>query len=79
MTQVTPTTPPGFDTLTVEEKIRYVQDLWDSIAENPDDIPLSDEHREILVERLEAHRKNPTAGRPWSEVRDELLKRLEKR
>ena len=43
--------PPGFDDLSVEEKIAYVQSLWDRIAASPETIPLPDWHLEILDER----------------------------
>ena len=35
---------------------------------------LSAEHKAILDERLEDHRKNPTSGKPWREVKQELKK-----
>lgn len=34
--------PPGFDALSVDEQIEYVQDLWDWIAARPQDIPVAD-------------------------------------
>ncbi len=76
MSQPLPATPPGFDDLKTGEKSRYLQDLWDQIATNPDGIPLSESHRRILDERLRAYEADPDAGRPWEEVRDELLNKL---
>ena len=38
--------PPGFDQLTVEEQIDYVQLLWERIAATPDQVPVPDWHRE---------------------------------
>ena len=43
-----PLPPPGFDDLSVEEKIDYLQSLWDRIAASPESIPVPDLHREIL-------------------------------
>jgi len=74
-----PFPPPGFDELTVDEKIDYLQSLWNRIAARPEDVPVPDWHREVLAERLEAYRVNPSAGRPWEEVRDEILEKLRKR
>jgi len=34
-----PMPPPGFDALTVEEQIGYVQSLWDYIAAHPAQVP----------------------------------------
>ena len=47
--------PPGFDALSVEEQIDYVQALWDYIAARREAIPVPDWHREILAERLAAY------------------------
>ena len=71
--------PPGFDELPVEEKIDYVQNLWDRIAANEDQIPLQEWQRQILEERLAAHRAAPQDARPWAEVIDALERRLKTR
>jgi putative addiction module component (TIGR02574 family) len=34
--------PAGFNDLSVDEQIEYVQDLWDRIAARPEDIPVAD-------------------------------------
>lgn len=52
MFQSIPMPPPGFDTLTVEEQIDYVQSLWDHITSHPDEVPVPDWHKQILNERL---------------------------
>jgi putative addiction module component (TIGR02574 family) len=69
-----PNPPPGFDVLSVEEKIEYVESLWDRIVERGE-IPVPEWHRELISERLEAFRADPSAGRPWSELRDELQRK----
>ena len=58
MSQALPLPPPGFDALSVDEQIDYVQSLWDHIAARPEDVPVPDWHREILAERLAAHNGN---------------------
>src|SRR5262249_26251854 len=57
--------PPGFDELTVDEQIDYVQSLWDRIAATPDQVPVPGWHREVLAERLKDSEKNPDAGESW--------------
>jgi putative addiction module component (TIGR02574 family) len=52
MAQSLPIPPPGFDALSVEEKIEYVNSLWDRIAIRPEEVPVPDWHRQILEERL---------------------------
>lgn len=64
--------------LTVAERLELIEEIWDSIAEDPvasAQMPLTDAERAYLDERLREHRENPTDVRPWSEVRDQMRKR----
>lgn len=68
--------PLGFDEAPKEQRIAFVQELWDRIAMDPEKVPVPIEHQRILEERLKEYRTSPKAGRPWSEVRDHLLAKL---
>ena len=46
---------------------------WDSLAEVPEAVPISDALREELDRRLEAYYADPTSARPWSEIKEELF------
>lgn len=72
--QSLPVPPPGFDALSVDEKIDYVESLWDAVLDHSE-VPVPDWHRELVQERLEAYRREPSAARPWSEIRAELLQK----
>jgi putative addiction module component (TIGR02574 family) len=56
--------------LTVAERIELIGDIWDTIAEVPEAVALTDDQKAELDKRLDAHQKNPTAGAPWPVVRD---------
>ena len=71
-----PMPPVGFDELPVEEKIEYVQSLWDRIAADADQVPLHEWQRQMLEERLAAHRAASGEAKPWNEVLDHLEGRL---
>ncbi len=63
--------------LDVATRLELIEELWDSIANDPvaaSQLPLTDAERDLLAERLREHRDNPTAARPWAEVRAEILK-----
>ena len=64
--------PPGFDSLSVGEKIEYVHALWDSIVGSDGDVPVPDWHRELVRVRLREHLADPSAGRSWEESRADL-------
>ena len=53
----------------VEDRIRLVEDIWDSIVELPEPVPVPEWHKQELDERLKAYHDDPAAGSPWSEVR----------
>ena len=54
MAQSIPIPPAGFDELSVDEQLDYVQSLWDRIAAHPETVPIPDWHRQVLGERLAA-------------------------
>lgn len=58
--------------LSVSERIVLVEDIWDSIAEAPEEIALSEAQAKELDVRLDAYHKNPTEGSPWAVVRDRI-------
>ena len=76
MSQALPIPPPGFDALSIDDKIDYVQSLWDRIATRPEDVPVPDWHREIINERLAAHRDGKEQGKEWEEVEREITAEL---
>ncbi len=50
--------------LSVEERIKLVEDIWDSIASEQQSLPLTKEQKSLLDRRLEEYRldKNPGAA-----------------
>jgi putative addiction module component (TIGR02574 family) len=62
--------------LSVDERIRLVEDLWDSIAVDQSAIPLSSEQMEELDRRLDAFEADSSSGKPAKEVISELRSRL---
>ncbi|MGH8247118.1 MAG: addiction module protein [Gammaproteobacteria bacterium] len=77
MAHKVPNPPPGFDDLSVEEKVDYVQSLWDLIAAKPDTVPVPDWHREVINERL--NEAKPGSGKSWDQVRNDLRAKLRQR
>jgi len=70
------TVPAEFDRAPEEQRIAFVQELWDRIAENPDRVPIPEAHLQSLEQRLKDYRANPVAGQGWIDIRDELLSKL---
>ena len=67
--------PAGFSALSKAEHIRYLQALWDRIAEKPGEIPIPETHLELAEERLAEYRRGPSRARPARDVLDRLPKK----
>jgi putative addiction module component (TIGR02574 family) len=61
--------------LSVPERIQLVEDIWDTIAEVPDEVDLSTEQMAEIDRRLEAYHLNPEEGSPWRMVRERIRSR----
>ena len=60
--------------LSIAERMELIGDIWDSISEVPEAVPLTEAQKAELDRRLDAYRKDPTAGAPWPVVRDRIGK-----
>lgn len=58
--------------LTLPEKLQLLEDLWDSIAEVPEQIPVLDWQKEELAKRKAAYLQNTDSGRSWEAVKERI-------
>jgi len=58
--------------LSVSDRIRLVEEIWDTIAEETEAFELTDAQKQELDRRLEWVRKNPSQGRTWDEIKAEF-------
>jgi putative addiction module component (TIGR02574 family) len=61
--------------LPVADRLRAVQEIWESIVAEPESLPLSEGQRRELERRLKLHHEDPEAAQPWESVRSRLLER----
>jgi len=59
--------------LSISERIQWVEDVWDSIVNVPEAVPLTEAHKKELDARLEDYHKNPSNGSPWNDIKKKLL------
>jgi putative addiction module component (TIGR02574 family) len=76
MTMPVPFPPPGFDDLSVDEKVEYLELLWNRIAAIPETLAVPEWHREAISERLRDLESNPNTGDSWEVVQKRLRGRL---
>ena len=64
--------PPGFAELSKDEQVRYLQALWDRIADKPGDLPVPESHLKVAEERLAEYRRDPSRAKSAHEILDRL-------
>jgi putative addiction module component (TIGR02574 family) len=58
--------------LSVAERIQLAEDLWDSILNEQDELPLTDAQKQELDHRLENYQQDPNAGSSWEAFKERL-------
>jgi putative addiction module component (TIGR02574 family) len=58
--------------LPLPERIELAEALWEDIAEEGYEPPVTPAQAAELDRRLEEHRRNPQTGIPWEQVKAEL-------
>ncbi|MBV8213805.1 MAG: addiction module protein [Verrucomicrobia bacterium] len=64
---------PELQTLSLAEKFALAIELWDELASNPDEIPVTDEQLNELDRRFEEYRRNPDKVVSWEDVKVKIL------
>jgi putative addiction module component (TIGR02574 family) len=61
-----------FSHLTPSERVELADELWESLADQPEVLPLTEMQAAELDRRVEAYRKNPGAALPWREALEKI-------
>ncbi|WP_371260394.1 addiction module protein [Anabaena sp. 90] len=64
--------PQNILQLTTAERIQLVQDIWDSITVDADNVTISDAQKQELERRLELYYQNPHQVSSWEEVKQKF-------
>ena len=59
--------------LPVQERIRIVEAIWDSVADSAHEVELQPWQAEELDRRVAEFETNPTEGIPWDEVKRRVM------
>ena len=65
-----------FQQLSVDEKVKVVQELWDQIAASPESLPVPAWHRAELEKRQREWASSPDPGEDWEIVKKRLREAL---
>lgn len=61
--------------LSVPERIQLIEDIWDTVAEVPEEVTMTDAQRVEIDRRLDAYHQNPDEGASWEVVRERIRSR----
>ena len=66
-----------FSHLSVDERLQLLDELWDSLSEPPEAMPLTEAQRAELDRRLDEIDRDGFVGIPWDEVMQQIRSRAE--
>jgi putative addiction module component (TIGR02574 family) len=61
--------------LTISDKLQLVEDLWDSIAETPEQVPIYDWQKKELDIRKESYQYNSSARTSWEIAKQRIYQK----
>jgi putative addiction module component (TIGR02574 family) len=61
--------------LGVADRLQLLEEIWDSLIDTPEAIPVTDAQRKELARHRRAHARNPSAAKSWAQVRARLRRR----
>lgn len=70
------TLPKQIEKLNKSEKLLLVEAIWDSIASDPESVPLPEHHKSILDERLKTLDEDTENGMTWDEFKKNYMQSI---
>ena len=60
--------------LTIHEKLQLIEDIWDSVVMDADQIPLTQSQKQELDRRLASYQNIENEGESWEVVKRRIIK-----
>ena len=67
-------TPQEIQELSAADRLRLLEEVWETLAKDSDSLPMSEGHKEEIDRRLEAWHQTGDSGATWQEVRERIEK-----
>lgn len=61
--------------LTIPEKLKLIEDIWNSVVVDADKIPLTQSQKEELDRRLTSYSNVENQGESWEIVKQRIIKK----
>lgn len=72
---MTTLTPSDIEQLSIEERLRLIDLLWETIRSEPHSIPVTPVQQAELERRLDDYQRNPENVISWEQVKKQLRRR----
>jgi putative addiction module component (TIGR02574 family) len=59
--------------LPAADRVEIAQEIWESVVDHPEALPLTSAQRNELERRWRAFERHPDEGEPWEDVKRSLL------
>jgi hypothetical protein len=66
----------SLDKMTVAEKLRTLEEIWQDLQRTPDEVPSPAWHADVLRARLKRIRKGKSHFRDWNEAKRAIRERV---
>lgn len=63
----------GIDRLPLDEKIALAHDLWESIVADAEQLPLTDEQKQLIDRRIAELDADPSIGLSWEQIKSRVM------
>ena len=63
---------PQIFELSFSEKLQLLEDLWDSISQDSEQLPILDWQKEELAKRKAAYLNSPDSGSSWEAAKERI-------
>ena len=65
--------------LKARDRIRLVQDIWDSLADEPNAVPIPPHHKQLIDQRVAEHEHDPQTAITLAQAKNHVRKHLARR
>jgi len=62
----------GIDQLNFEDRLALVEEIWDSIASEPANLPISETQKQLIDQRIADLNANPRNVLTWEEIKQHI-------
>ena len=64
------------DSMTVDEKLSVMEEIWADLSRKPDNVPSPDWHRDVLSERERKHADGSISYSDWTDAKERIRKKI---